>query len=485
MGTVSILWGGVAGIALALAGVHGTLWALERRGLANLALCAVGAGVAGLAVTELGMMHSASAAEYGEWVRWFHVPNFLTVAGLVLFVHLQFGGARVWLAGMVTGLRGALLLVNFIVHPNVNWSEISSLRTLPFLGEDVSVIGAAVVRGPVQWAASLASLLFIVYVADALFRAWRRGDRETRRRALVICGAILAFITLAILESQLVVWGVVRMPVVVAPPFLILVAAITYELGRGLVASARLEREAQRLRDELAHVARVNTVSQLSGALAHELKQPLTAIAANAQAARAMLAAGKLDEAELDAILADICSDDLRADAIIERTRMLMKRGSIELREVSIAAITRDVLALVRADAIKRGVTLEASVPDAMPEVRADRVQLSQVLLNLVVNAMDAVAARAAPERRVRIEARRGDDHVVEIAVVDSGTGIPGELLPRIFDSFVTTKPAGLGIGLAVSKAIMEAHGGALRCENNPDRGATFRFTLRAAPRGG
>jgi signal transduction histidine kinase len=483
MNTVMILWAGMAGAALSIAAVQGLLWLLDRRGVASLAFCIAAVGVAGLSIAELGMMHSASPAEYGAWVRWFHVPNFLAVAGLVVFVHLQFGTGRVWLAALIVAVRSFLLAVNFLVEPNVNWSGISSLRTMPFLGEQVSVAGSVVVRQPIQWLASLASLLFIAYVADALLTAWRRGDRETRRKALVICGGILAFITLAILESQLVVWQIVRIPVVVAPPFLILMAAITYELSRSFVASARTEREALRLRDELAHVARVNTVSQLSGALAHELRQPLTAILANAQAAQAMLEAGKLEAAELRAILADICADDRRADAIIERARALMKRSRIELQEVSIAAVARDVLALVRVDAIRRGVALETAVPETM--VRADRVQLSQVLLNLVVNAMDAVSAQTMRERRVRIEARPGDHDVVEIAVVDSGAGIPGELLPRIFDSFVTTKPAGLGIGLAVSKAIIEAHGGTVSGENNPGRGATFRFTLRTAPRGG
>jgi len=478
--TVTVLWSAVAGTALTLAGVHGLLWLLDRRGAANPAFCVVAIGVAGLAVTELGMMHSASPAEYGEWVRWFHVPNFLTVAGLVVFVHLQFGGGRLWLAGMVIGLRAALLVVNFLVQPNVNWSEISALRTLPFLGEDVSVIAAAVVRQPIQWAATLASLLFLAYVADAFVRALRLSDRENRRKAVVMCGAILAFILLAIVESQLVVWGLVRMPVVVAPPALILMAAITYELSRGLVASTRMEREAQRLRDELAHVARLSTVSELSGSLAHELRQPLTSILANAQAAQLMLEAGKLDLGELRAILEDICADDRRADAVIERTRALMKRSTIELQDISMSTIVKDVLALVRTDAIKRGVMLESSVPDALPPVRADRVQVSQVLLNLLINAMDSVSVETVRERRVRIEAKLGRPNQVEVAVTDSGTGIPGELLPRVFEPFLTTKPTGLGIGLAVSRAIVHAHGGELRAENNPGAGATFKFTLQA-----
>jgi signal transduction histidine kinase len=460
---------------------HALLWLLERRRLANLCFGIVAVGVAGLAIAELGMMRSASPAEYGQWVRWFHLPNFFAIVGLVVFVHLEFGTGRLWLAGAIIALRALLVVLNFVLDPNLNWSEISALRTLSFLGEPVSVIAAAVVRQPIQWLATSSSLLFIVYVGDALVTAWRRGDRQTRRRALVVCGGILAFITLAILESQLVVFGRVAMPIVIAPLFLILVAAITYEQSRAVVVSVRAEREAARLREELSHAARVKTVGQLSGALAHELKQPLTSILADAQAAQMMLKSGRLDPAELHSILADICDADRRADDIIERARALMKRSPSELRPTSLPALARDVVALVQHDAVEQGIALELAVPEAIPAVRADRVQLSQVLFNLLVNAMQSVSAASGAERKVRLEARTDASGRVEVAVVDSGTGIAADLLPRLFDAFVTTKQAGLGIGLALSRAIVQAHGGELRAENNARGGATFRFTLQAS----
>ena len=319
----------------------------------------------------------------------------------------------------------------------------------------VAVVGSAVVRQPLQWLGTLASLLFIAYVADALASALRTPDREFRRKALVICGSILAFITLAILESQLVVWKLLQMPIVIAPLFLILIGAITYEISRAIVASVRMEREAARLRDQLAHVSRVTMLGQLSGALAHELKQPLTAILADAQAAQVLLKAGKTNLPELLEILADICAASVRADAIIERARALMKRSDSELQATSLGAVASDVLSLVKADAVKRGITLELSLPESIPQVRADRVQLSQVLLNLVLNGAH-----------------------VEVAVVDSGTGIPDDVFPRLFQAFVTTKHEGMGLGLVLSRSIVQAHGGDLRAENNAGRGATFRFTL-------
>lgn len=481
MNSVTILWSSVAGAALAMAGAHGALWILDRRRLANLAFGVVALAVAGLSIAELGMMHSASAAEYGAWVRWFHLPNFFAVVGLVAFVHLQFGTGRAWLAGLIVALRAVLLVLNFVLDPNVTWSEISSLRTMSFLGEPVAVVGSAVVRQPVQWLGTLSSLLFIAYVADALAGALRTPDREFRRKALVICGSMLAFITLAILESQLVVWKLLQMPIVIAPLFLILIGAITYEVSRATIASVRMEREAARLRDQLAHVSRVTTLGQLSGALAHELKQPLTAILADAQAAQALLKAGKASVPEVLEILADICAADARADTIIERARALMKRRDSELQATSLGAVASDVLALVKADAVKRGITLELSLPESVPQVRADRVQLSQVLLNLVLNAMDSVSADTLRERKVRIEVRHSGGAHVEVAVVDSGCGIPDDVFPRLFQAFVTTKHEGMGLGLALSRTIVQAHGGDLRAENNAGRGATFRFTLAAS----
>lgn len=483
MSLVTTLSIAVACVALTLAVVHGILWLLDRRGVANLAFCVVALSVAGLAYTELGMMHAATAAEYGRWVRWFHVPNFFAIVGLVALVHLQFGTGRMWLAAAIVALRSALLITNFLVSPNVNWREIRTLERMPFLGEQISVIGEAVVR-PTTWIGTIAGLLLIAYVLDASLRLWRRGEREARRRVAIIGGGILGFLALAILESQLVVWHVVQMPVLVTPPFLILMLAMTWQLSRDVVAAARIEREARRLRDELAHVARVSTLSELSGSLAHELNQPLGAILRNAEAAEILLQSPTPDLAELRAIVADIRADDQRAAAIIERTRAMLKGKTLELQSVSLPALARDVLALARADAGTRRVTLEFAVPEGLPPVRGDRVQLSQVLLNLVVNAMDAVCTAPAEARRVSVAARAGAGGTVEVSVADSGPGIHPELLPRVFEPFVTTKAHGMGIGLAVSRAIVEAHGGRLWAQSDPGGGATFRFTVPLAGAG-
>jgi len=289
------------------------------------------------------------------------------------------------------------------------------------------------------------------------------------------------FVVASMLQAQLVIWGLVHMPIMRSPAFLIMLAAITYELCRDIVASARIETEALRLRDELAHVARVGTLSQLSGSLAHELNQPLAAILRNTEAAQIMLRSDSPDLTELRAIVADIHSDDQRAGAIIERMRALLKRNSLELQTVSLQPLAQEVLALVRGDAAARHVALDCAMPDGLPPVMADRVQVSQVLLNLLVNGIDAVADSKGPARRVAIEARRTDERTVEVRVADSGHGIKPDMLSRLFEPFVTTKPKGMGIGLAVSRTIVEAHGGRLSAQNNQGSGATFRFTLPVA----
>ena len=479
MNAVVLLWGALGGTALALAGVHMLLWLLDRRAWANLAFFVLAVSIAAIAVTEVGMMHSATPGEYGTWVRWFHVPNFFLLAGIVLFVHLQFGTGRVWLGATIVAIRAVQLGLNFVLEPNANWKEIASLRTIPFLGEQVSVVGQAVPQG-IQPIITLANVLLLVYIADALSAALRRGDPHLRRKAIVICGGLLAYLLISSGAGQLIVYGIVQMPVVISPPFIIIMLAISYELGRDIVGSTRALHEAARLRNDLAHIGRVNTMSQLSASLAHEINQPLTAILLNARAARKMIQSGKPDLEEFAAILDDISTDDQHAANIVGRARELIRNKTTEFDAVSIQTIAKEVFALVRNHATDRHITLEAAVPDNLPTVRGDRVQLSQVLLNLIMNGFDSISASAKTERRLVVEAHNARREV-QVAVADSGTGIDSNVLPRIFESFVTTKPNGLGIGLSVARDIIERHGGRIWAENNPQGGATLRFTLPLA----
>lgn len=244
------------------------------------------------------------------------------------------------------------------------------------------------------------------------------------------------------------------------------------------------ELDAQRQRNELAHMARVNVLGELSGSVAHELNQPLAAILSNAQAARMLLGRETIDLVELGAILDDIVGDNLRAAEIIRGLRRMLKKEESALERLSVNDVAREVLRLMRGELARRGVTVEERLDPAAPEVHGDRMQLQQVVLNLLLNACDAMSANPRPERVVEVGTEAAHDEV-RVSVADRGRGIAPEVMSSLFKPFFTTKANGLGLGLSVCSSIVAAHGGKLRAGNNSWRGATFAFALPAVDRAG
>lgn len=239
----------------------------------------------------------------------------------------------------------------------------------------------------------------------------------------------------------------------------------------------------QRQRDELAHVARITTMGELAASLAHELNQPLTAILSNAQAAQRFLAADPTNIGEVRAILRDIVEDDSRAGEVIRRVRDLVRKGDLEIAPLDLETIVRDVVMLIHSDAILHKVNILLQMDPGAPKVCGDKVQLQQVILNLLLNAFQAMKDCPVTERQVTVRTELGSDMAI-VAVRDCGEGLKDDQLEKIFQPFYTTKSDGLGMGLTISRSIIEAHGGQLWAENNADRGATFYFTVPLGERG-
>jgi PAS domain S-box-containing protein len=243
----------------------------------------------------------------------------------------------------------------------------------------------------------------------------------------------------------------------------------------------RLELEAVERRNELAHLSRVAMLGELSGSLAHELNQPLAAILSNAQAALRFLENNTVDLGEVRSILADIAEDDKRAGEVIRRLRGLLKKEEIHQDSLDMNEVVTEVLKLVRSDLLNRNVIVDTAFAPDLPPVLGDRVQLQQVVLNLVVNACDAMQDNAMLDRRLVVRTDGVDGTRLEVTVADRGVGIPSDQLERVFEPFVTTKKTGMGLGLAVCRSIINAHGGRIWATNSADRGAILHFEMPAS----
>jgi len=248
----------------------------------------------------------------------------------------------------------------------------------------------------------------------------------------------------------------------------------------GLVqARVRLQRSALRQQQELALTGRLASMRELARNLAHEVNQPLAAVVSYAGGALQLLEQGRGEEAKLRRALEQIGVQAKRASGIILEFREFLRRQDTRHERLDVAALVHDAARLVQARAREAGVTIEFDLPPRLSPVVGDRVQLQQVLINLIENAVEAMAAAGSGERRLLISVV--EDSQLEIRIRDSGVGMAPDLLPQLFTPFLTTKPHGLGMGLPISRSIVEFHGGRLSGENNPDGGMTFRVRLPAA----
>jgi signal transduction histidine kinase len=338
--------------------------------------------------------------------------------------------------------------------------------TFEEIGREAAQLGIRILAGEDEQAAARSELHQAAPMID-----WRELQRWGISEKLLPLGTIVAFRQPSFWESY--GWYIIAVgAAVIAQSALII--ALLYQRAR----RRRAEIVAQQQHMDLAHASRLTIVGELTASITHEISQPLGAILSNAETAEILLQSKQPHLGEVQQILADIRKDDLRASEVIRHMRELLRKRELELKPIDLNAAASDVLRFVAGETHRQGVKIEKQFADNLPVVRGDVIHLQQVLLNLILNGMEAMSESSESNRRLTMRTAYDGKANVEVAVEDSGPGIPPERLPRLFDSFFTTKTHGMGLGLSIVRSIVEAHGGRIWAKNNSSRGACFRFTL-------
>ena len=331
-------------------------------------------------------------------------------------------------------------------------------------GEQAAQIGVRILRGEAPSAIPVVAL-----AAQSNQFDWRALQRWGLDEQRLPAGSLVEFRAPS-------VWDLYRWYIVAGTALFLLQTALVVGLLMNRAQRRRAESEVQRQRDELAHAQRVATLGELTASFAHELRQPLTALTANIQAARKLLAADHAKR-ELGEALEEMAVETERAAGTITRLRTLFRKGRTARAPVDLNALIDDVLQLLAANLGSRRIAVQFA-RGQLPSVSGDAIQLRQVVINLLVNAEDAIVLAGDRMREIRIETGRPDASSVSIAIRDSGVGVKASELERIFEHFVSSKPQGLGMGLAISRTIVEAHGGRIWAARNDDRGLTLHVQL-------
>ncbi|MHC4535770.1 MAG: PAS domain-containing sensor histidine kinase [Planctomycetota bacterium] len=245
------------------------------------------------------------------------------------------------------------------------------------------------------------------------------------------------------------------------------------------VTERRMEEEQRRkYQEQLTHISRLTIAGELASGIAHELNQPLGAIATFSDGCKRLIDSGQAYSPEVRDALVQISTQAQRSGDVIRRMRQFVSKRELMFSSTNLNKIVHEALRLVKSNAEKSGINLSLDLADDLLTVLADRIQIQQVIINLVQNALDSMCETESSDHRLTVRTARLDKDKVEVAVIDTGKGLPDENIYRIFEPFFTTKSEGLGIGLSISRSIIEAHKGNIWSISNPDRGMTFGFTL-------
>ncbi|QSX73819.1 GHKL domain-containing protein [Lysobacter arenosi] len=487
MNWIELAWPMLASASLIVALAHALVHFARPLHRVHLAFALAAASIGVLALLELVTYRTQSPETMAVLIRWMHVAITAMVLSLIYVLHHWFGYGSVRIAIAAAVLRVIALVIDFTVGDNLTFLVVEQVGRSIWWGVPVShPIGMA---NPWVIVGQASNALALAYIGQTIWRA-RNEPASARNAAWIVGGSWFLLVGVMVADATLMAFGLPRPPMIAAPGFAIVVVTTSYRLVSELFRSDRLamqlqESELRRLRSEqeveaerasLAHLSRVAVLGELSGSLAHELNQPLTAILSNAQAAQRILRREPTGVAEVQEILSDIIADDRRAGQVIGRVRGFLRKETHEFAPLSANEVVQDCARMMRRELQDRGVALHLDLAPGLPACLGDRVQLQQVLVNLIVNACDAMHA-VPGERTVRVRTSSNERSVLA-EVADTGTGVAEAIVDQIFEPFETTKATGMGLGLSVCRTIIQAHNGRIWAERNMPVGACLCFEL-------
>jgi PAS domain S-box-containing protein len=464
--------------ALGYGSVGGNLTTIEAYGreTAKIVLRVL-SGEKASAIEPVVMSDHPAIFDWRELKRWKIDESALPRGSIIRFRETSLWEAyRWWVIGTFSFICLQILLIALLKNnldkrkqAEANLKRAQEIASIASLSYDVQ-------KDVVSWAAGANEILGLPPDSQLTYRAFSQvihpQDREqvqTRWRAALEGGVYD-------LEHRILVGDIVRW---VRAKFEVKFdkrgkpLAVTGSV-QDITPRKRLEEETSRFQQQLAHVSRVSTVGELGQNLAHEINQPLGTILVNAESAKQLLAGEPPDLKEASEALDDIVSANKQAQEVIRRIRNLVKDRPLEHKPVDLNRAVEGAVQVVQVDAASKEVAIRLNLEPGLPLVHGDEVQLQQVVLNLVINAMEALCQNQFPQRLVTVKTGRDGEGSVSLWVSDTGAGIDQKTSERIFEPFFTNKPQGLGLGLSISRSIVEAHGGSLSVASSAEKGATF-----------
>ena len=479
MNWITIICSMIAASCLTVAGIHLLVWLRSRRAWTNLLLANCGLSAAVIVGCNIALMHADSATQSAALLRWMYVPLTWGLISLMLFVRQYLDAGRTWLMWSVIGVRAIALVVNFAMPVGVILRDVTTIQSVSILGERVMIpVGPA---NPWMLLGNVGVVLILVLFVDASLTARRQGRSK---EALLIGGILVPTMLLALLRAMLMVGGG---PTVPTPYFISLVPlgvmlVMSVSLSGNLLRGEALARELRESHEriglatmELDRVSRLTAMGEFAAALAHETIQPITAMILEAKSSlRALPETGPGVE-DARAGLISIVESGQRAAEVIHRNRELFRHRTVRTAPLDLNEVIAEARTFAGWRLNDSNVSIEVNLARNLPTVTGDRVELQQVVLNLIGNAIDAVESRPNPKVWIR-SSHNGNE--VRIEVGDNGIGLGEVDTLRMFSLSYTTKPNGTGVGLSVSRAIVDAHHGRIWAEPNAEGGASFLFTL-------